>query len=114
MDIITREIGSQIPQTQQTTLGPFSLSDINALEHSFIQTIRIELMNVTLKYPSAEQIMQELSLSINMMLSKVASIKRVNVLETITDELDRNFRDKTGDIRLTNEVICIVGRKGGR
>jgi enediyne biosynthesis protein CalE5 len=119
MDIITREIGNQIPQTQQTTLGPFSLSDINALEHLFFQTgfsdIRIESVNVALKYPSAEkfvQIMQELSLSINMMLSMVASAKRVNVLEAITDELDRNFRDKkTGDIRLTNEVICIAGQR---
>ena len=120
MDIITREIGSQIPQTQQTTLGPFSLSDINALEQSFIQTgfsdIRIESVNVALKYPSAEkfvQIMQELSLSINMMLSKVASTKRVNVLEAITDELKYNYRDKkTGHIRLTNEVICIAGQRG--
>jgi enediyne biosynthesis protein CalE5 len=120
MDIITREIGSQIPQTQQTTLGPFSLSDINALEHSFIQTgfsdIRTELVDVTFELPSAEQfvqIMQELSLSINMMLSKVASVKRVNVLEAITGELDRNSRDKKTDhIRLTNEVICIAGQRG--
>ena len=120
MDIITREIGSQIPQTQQTTLGPFSLSDINALKHSFIQTgysdIRIESVNVTFKLPSAEQfiqIMQELSLSINMILSKVTSARRVDVLEAITDELDYNFRDKkTGHIRLANEVICIAGQRG--
>jgi ubiquinone/menaquinone biosynthesis C-methylase UbiE len=120
MDIITREIGSQIPQTQQTTLGPFSLSDINVLEQSFIRSgftdIRTELVDVTFELPSAKQfvqIMQELSLSINMMLSKVASVKRVNVLEAITDGLDRNFRDKkTGHIRLTNEVICIAGQRG--
>ena len=72
--------------------------------------------NVTFKLPSAKQFvqaMQELSPSINMMLSKVASVKRVNVLEAITDELDRNFRDKkTGHIRLTNEVICIAGQRG--
>ena len=56
--------------------------------------------------------MQELSLSINMMLSKVASVKRVNVLEAITDELDHNFRNqKTGHIRLTSEVICIAGQR---
>jgi hypothetical protein len=74
MNIVTREIGSQIPQTQQTMLGPFSLSDIDALKRSFIQTgfsdIRIDSVNVTLRLPSAEryvQIMQELSLSINMM-----------------------------------------------
>jgi hypothetical protein len=73
-------------------------------------------VNVTFKLPSAEQfvqIMQELSLSIKMILSKVTSVKRVNVLEAITDELDRNFRDKkTGHIRLTNEVICIAGHRG--
>lgn len=120
IDIIRREIGSQIPQTQQTTLGPFSLSDINALKYSFIQTgfsdIRVESVNATFTLPSAEQfiqIMQELSLSINMILRKVASVKRVNVLEAITDELDRNFRDKrTGHIRLNNEVICIAGQRG--
>lgn len=119
MDIITREIGSQIPQTQQTTLGPFSLSDINALKHSFIQAgfsdIKIEPLNVTFKLPSADQfvqIMQELSLPINMILSKVTSVKRINILEAITDELDRNIRDKkTGHIRLNNEVICIAGQR---
>jgi ubiquinone/menaquinone biosynthesis C-methylase UbiE len=120
MDIITREIGSQIPQTQQITLGPFSLSDINVLEQSFIRSgftnIRTELVDVTFELSSANQfvqIMQELSLSINMMLSKVASVKRVKVLKAITDELDRNFRDrKTGHIRITNEVICIAGQRG--
>ena len=120
MDIIKMEMGNLIPQTQQTTLGPFSLSDINALKELFIQTgftdIRTELVNVAFKLPSAKQFvqaMQELSPSINMMLSKVASVKRVNVLEAITDELDRNFRDKkTGHIRLTNEVICIAGQRG--
>jgi enediyne biosynthesis protein CalE5 len=120
MDIIRREMGSQIPQTQQSTLGPFSLSDINALKQSFIQTgftnVRTELVNVTFKLSSAEQFVQaiqELSLPINMVLSNTATIKRVNILEAITDELDRNYRDKkTGRIGLTNEAICIAGQRG--
>src|SRR5918995_4060014 len=49
MDIIRREIGNQIPKKQQTSLGPFSLSDINALKQMFIQTgfidISTELVN---------------------------------------------------------------------
>ena len=58
------------------------------------------------------QAMQELSPPINTMLSNAASFKRIKVLEAITDELDRNYTDKkTGHIRLTNEVICIVGQK---
>ncbi|HZA69645.1 MAG TPA: methyltransferase domain-containing protein [Nitrososphaeraceae archaeon] len=119
MNIIRREIGNQIPQTQQTSLGPFSLSDINALKQMFIQTgftnIRTGLVNVTFILPSAEQFvqaMQELSPPINMMLSNVAPVKRVKILEDITDELDRNYKDKKTDhIRLTNEVICIAGRR---
>jgi ubiquinone/menaquinone biosynthesis C-methylase UbiE len=119
MDIIRREMGSQIFQTQRTTLGPFSLSDINALKQSFIRTgfsdIRTELVNVTFKLPSAKQFvqaMQELSLPIKMMLSNIASVKRTEVLKAIADELDRSYKDKkTGHIRLNNETICIAGRK---
>ncbi|MDQ3840423.1 MAG: hypothetical protein M3297_14280 [Thermoproteota archaeon] len=121
MDIIRREIGSQIPQTQtqQTRLGPFNLSDINTLKQSFIRIgftdIRTELANVTFKLPSAKQFVQaiqELSLSINMVLNNVASVKRVKILDAITNELNHNYRDKkTGHIGLTNEVICLAGRK---
>jgi ubiquinone/menaquinone biosynthesis C-methylase UbiE len=121
MDIIRREIGSQIPQTQtqQTRLGPFSLSDINTLKQSFIRIgftdIRTELANVTFKLPSAKQFVQaiqELSLSINMVLNNVASVKRVKILDSITNEINHNYRDKkTGHIGLTNEVICLAGRK---
>jgi ubiquinone/menaquinone biosynthesis C-methylase UbiE len=122
MNIITREIGSRIPQTQQTTLGPFSLSDINALKELFIQTgftdIRTELVNVTFTLPSAKQFaqaIQELSPPINMTLNKVDSVVKVKILEVITDELNHNHKDhKTDHIILTNGTICIVGRKGGR
>jgi hypothetical protein len=119
-DIIRREIGDQILQPQQAKLEPFSLSDINALERSFIQSgftnIRTELVNVTFGLLSAEQFvqaMQELSLLINMTLNKVDFIKRAKILEAITDELNRNYKNKkTGLIRLTNETICITGQKG--
>jgi enediyne biosynthesis protein CalE5 len=122
MDIIKREMGNLIPQIQQTRLGPFSLSDINALKELFIQTgftdIRTELVNVTFKLPSAKQFvqaMQELSPTINMTLNKVDSVIRVKILEAITDELNHNHKDhKTGHIILTNATICIVGQKGGR
>jgi enediyne biosynthesis protein CalE5 len=120
MDIIRREIGSQIPQTQQMTLGPFSLSDVNTLKQSFIRTgftdIRIESANATFKLPSVEQFVQaiqELSLPINMMLNNTTPVKRVKILEAITNELNHNYKDKkTGHIRLTNEAICIAGQKG--
>jgi enediyne biosynthesis protein CalE5 len=119
MNIIRREMGNQIPQTQQTSLEPFSLSDIVALKQMFIQTgftdIRTELVNVTFNQSSAEQFvqaMQELSPPLNMILSNVAPVKRVKILEDITDELDRNYKEKkTGHIRLTNEVICIAGQR---
>jgi hypothetical protein len=73
-------------------------------------------VNVTFGLLSAEQFvqaMQELSLLINMTLNKVDSIKRAKILEAITDELNRNYKNKkTGLIRLTNETISITGQKG--
>ena len=119
MDITRKEMDIPISQRQQTTLGPFSLSDINALEQSFIRTgftdIQTELVNVSFKLPSAEQFVQaiqELSLPTNMMLSDVAPGKRAKILGAITDELNHSYKDeKTGHIRLTNETICIAGRK---
>ena len=121
MNVIRREIGSQMSQTDPSTLGPFSLSDINILEQSFIQAgfqeIRTELIDVIFELPSAEQfieIIQELNVSFNSVLSNMSTVKKAKILKAITDELDHSYIDnQTGHIRLANETICISGRKGG-
>ena len=54
-------------------------------------------MNVTFKLLSAEQfvqVMQELSLPVNMILNNTVPVKRVKILEAITYELNHNYKDK--------------------
>jgi predicted RNA binding protein YcfA (HicA-like mRNA interferase family) len=51
-----------------------------------------------------------------MMLNiNIAPVKKTEILKAITDELGFKYTDrKTSHIRLTNETICIAGRKSVR
>lgn len=98
--------------------GPFSLSDENILEDSFSKSgfkgVSIERLNMIFDFDSAEaytDFVCETAAPIQVILSNQSQEKRKEISRAIT-EAARNYADKeTGHVSLSNETICIAGKR---
>lgn len=116
MDSVLKETNS--PQPPPGTPGPFSLSDENILRNSFINSafkdVAIERMNVTLDFGSSEayaNFVHETAGPLQTMLAKQTQERRQEILESIAESARKYADNNTGTVKLSNEAICIVGRK---
>lgn len=107
------------PPPSINTPGPFSLSDENLLNDSFIKSgfedITIERLDMIFDFDSAEEYTNfvcETVAPIQTILSNHSHDKRRGILRAITDEAANRYANKdSGSVSLSNEAICIAGRK---
>jgi ubiquinone/menaquinone biosynthesis C-methylase UbiE len=107
------------PPPSINTPGPFSLSDENLLNDAFIKSgfedIAIERLDMIFDFDSAEEytnFVRETVAPIQTILSNQSHDKRKGILRAITDEAANRYANKdSGSVSLSNEAICIAGRK---
>jgi ubiquinone/menaquinone biosynthesis C-methylase UbiE len=106
------------PPPSINTPGPFSLSDENLLNDSFIKSgfenITIERLDMIFDFDSAEEYTNfvcETVAPIQTILSNHSHDKRRGILRAITDEAANRYAKDSGSVSLSNEAICIAGRK---
>jgi ubiquinone/menaquinone biosynthesis C-methylase UbiE len=117
LNIVIRETNS--PPPPANTPGPFSLSDENFLKGSFVKSgfedVTIEKLNMNFDFESAEAFTNfvcETVAPIESVLSNQSQERRTEILKAITDESANRYGNNTsGSVNLSNEAICIVGRR---
>ena len=100
------------------TPGPFSLSDVNILNDYFIKSefkgIAFETMDVTFEFDSAEsytRLTYETAGPLHAMLVNETEDRRKEILKAITESTNKYVGNSPGKIELSNEAICVVGKK---
>jgi len=117
LNIVLKETNS--PPPPANTPGPFSLSHENFLKDSFIKSgfedVTIEKLDMIFDFESAEAFTNfvcETVAPIQAVLSNQSQERRNEILKVITDKVANRHADKNlGSVKLSNEAICIAGRK---
>jgi SAM-dependent methyltransferase len=117
LNIVLKETNS--PPPPANTPGPFSLSHENFLKDSFIKSgfedVTIEKLDMIFDFESAEAFTNfvcETVAPIQAVLSNQSQERRNEILKVITDKVANRHADKnSGSVKLSNEAICIAGRK---
>jgi hypothetical protein len=98
--------------------GPFSLSNENMLMNSLIESgfkdVIIERMDVTFNFDSAEvytSFVYETAAPVQAMLANQQQERREEILKAISESAREYAENDTPNIRMSNEAICVVGRK---
>jgi len=107
------------PPPSINTPGPFSLSDENLPNDSFIKSgfedITIERLDMIFDFDSAEEYTNfvcETVAPIQTILSNQSHDKRKGILRAITEEAANRYANKdSGSVSISNKAICIAGRK---
>jgi ubiquinone/menaquinone biosynthesis C-methylase UbiE len=116
INVVMKETNS--PPPPPGTPGPFALSDENILKNSFIRPgfkdVTIERMNVTFDFDSPVDFttyVHETAGPLQAILSNQTQQRKEEILKAVT-EAARKYADKnTHTVKLSNEAICIVGKK---
>jgi ubiquinone/menaquinone biosynthesis C-methylase UbiE len=108
---------TRAPPPPPGTPGPFSLADENQLRNSLIEIgfkdVHTEHLNTVFEFDSAQdytQFQKELTAPIITMLANETKSRQDEIWNKVTDGIKR-YSDDSGHIKLSNECICIVGRK---
>jgi ubiquinone/menaquinone biosynthesis C-methylase UbiE len=108
---------TRAPPPPPGTPGPFSLADENQLRKSLIEIgfkdVHTEHLNTVFEFDSAQdytQFQKELTAPIIAMLANETKSRRDEIWNKVT-EAAKKYSDDDGHIKLSNESICIVGRK---
>jgi ubiquinone/menaquinone biosynthesis C-methylase UbiE len=116
LNTVMKETNS--PQPPPGTPGPFSLSDENNLKDSFITSgftdITIERINVVFNFDSAEDyssFVHGTAAPVRAMLANETPERREEILKAITESARKYADNNTGTVKLSNEALCIAGRK---
>lgn len=116
MNTVMKETNSPPPPAGSP--GPFSLSDENFLKNSLISSgfkgVAIERMNVTFDFGSSEayaSFVCETAGPLQAMLLKETQERRQEILKAVIESARKYADNNTGTVKLTNEAICIVGKK---
>jgi ubiquinone/menaquinone biosynthesis C-methylase UbiE len=116
LNTVMKETNS--PQPPPGIPGPFSLSDEDNLNDSFIKSgfrdITIERINVILHFDSAEDytsFVHGTAAPIRAMLANETPERREEVLNAVTQSVRKYADSSTGPVKLASEAICIVGTK---
>jgi ubiquinone/menaquinone biosynthesis C-methylase UbiE len=116
LNTVMKETNS--PQPPLGAPGPFSLSNENNLKDSFITSgfrdITIERINVVFDFDSAEDyssFVHGTAAPVRAMLANETPKRREEILKAIAESAGNYADNNTGTVKLSNEAICIVGRK---
>ena len=97
--------------------GPFSLSDVGALEQALRQAglanVHSERMVLTAEWPSAQEFVNmllDIAAPLKAMLDRQPVEKRTGVLRAIEESIAQ-YASADGTVRIPNEAICVVGHK---
>jgi ubiquinone/menaquinone biosynthesis C-methylase UbiE len=117
VNTVMKETNSPPPLSPKVP-GPFSLSDENMLKNSFIKSgfrgVSVERVNVTFEFDSAEtytSFIQETAASLHTLLTNETQERRKEILKAVTEAARKYTDDNTRSLKLTNEAICVVGKK---
>jgi ribosome-binding factor A len=88
------------------------------LKNSFIKSgfrgVSVERVNVTFEFDSAEtytSFIQETAASLHTLLTNETQERRKEILKAVTEAARKYADDNTRSLKLTNEAICVVGKK---
>lgn len=116
LNTVMKETNS--PQPPPGTPGPFNLSDEYILKDSFIKSgftdITIERINVVFDFDSAEDyssFVHGTAAPVRAMLANETPKRREEILKAITESAGKYADNNTGTVKLSNEAVCIAGRK---
>ncbi|MGH9995770.1 MAG: class I SAM-dependent methyltransferase, partial [Nitrososphaeraceae archaeon] len=116
LNTVMKETNS--PQPASGIPGPFSLSDENILTDSFVNSrftdINIDRINVVFNFNSAEDYTNFVigtAAPIRAMVANETLERRKGVLKAVTQSVRKYAANSNGKVKLSNEAICIVGRK---
>jgi ubiquinone/menaquinone biosynthesis C-methylase UbiE len=116
LNTVMKETNS--PQPPPGTPGPFNLSDEYILKDSFIKSgfidITIERINVVFDFDSAEDyssFVHGTAAPIRSMLANETPERREEILKAIAESAGKYADNNTGIVKLSNEALCIAGRK---
>lgn len=116
LNTVMKETNS--PQPPPGTPGPFNLSDEYILKDSFIKSgftdITIERINVVFDFDSAEDyssFVHGTAAPIRSMLANETPERREEILKAIAESAGKYADNNTGTVKLSNEALCIAGRK---
>ena len=115
LNTVLKETNSKLPPGN---LGPFSLSNENILNNIFIkagfENITNERMDVIFDFDSAEAFTNftyETAAPIQAILSNQTPDRRRKILKAVTEAVREYTGKGSGPVSLSNEAICIGGKK---
>lgn len=116
LNTVMKETNS--PQPPPGIPGPFSLSDENILKDLFVNSrftdINIDRINVVFNFDSAEDYTNFVigtAAPIRAMVANETPERREEVLKAVTQSVRKYADNSNGTVKLSNEAICLVGRK---
>ena len=99
------------------TPGLFSLSDENQLKNSLVKVgfkeVHTEHLNAVVEFDSAEDytlFQQSIAAPVIAMLANETKSRQDEIWSRVTNAA-KKYSDNSGHVKLSNETICIVGRK---
>jgi ubiquinone/menaquinone biosynthesis C-methylase UbiE len=105
------------PAPAPGTPGPFNLADENQLRDTFIKAgfkdVNTERIDAVFEFNSAEdftQYQQAIAAPVIAMLANETKSMQDEIWNKVTDGV-KKYSDDSGRIKLSNECICIVGKK---
>ena len=87
---------------------------MNSLIESGFKDVIIERMDVTFNFDSAEvytTFVYETAAPVQAMLANKQQERREEILKAISESAREYAENDTANIRMSNEAICVVGRK---
>jgi ubiquinone/menaquinone biosynthesis C-methylase UbiE len=115
-NIIQKETNTQPPAAN--TPGPFTLSDENFLKDSFsksgFEDVIIERWDMIFDFDSAEaytNFVYDTAPPVQALLSNQSPERRKEILKAVTEAASKYSDKSSGSVSLSNEAICIVGKK---
>jgi ubiquinone/menaquinone biosynthesis C-methylase UbiE len=116
LNTVMKETNS--PQPPPGIPGPFNLSNENILKDTFIKSgfidITIERINVVFDFDSAEDyssFVHGTAAPVRAMLANETPKRREEILKAIAESSGKYADNNTGTVKLSNEALCITGRK---
>jgi SAM-dependent methyltransferase len=116
LDTIVKETNS--PPPPANTPGPFSLSDENSFKDTLIKSgfedVAIERLDIIFDFDSADtftNFVYETASPVQAILSNQSQERRKEILRAVTEAASRYVDKSSGSVRVSNEAICIVGKK---
>jgi ubiquinone/menaquinone biosynthesis C-methylase UbiE len=118
LDTAFSTVRRYVGTTQASNIpGPFSLSDANALQHSFVQAgfrdVHIEKLTVTFSFESPEsytRFQQAIAAPIHAMISRETEERKKEIWQAITQAV-LQYAGSDNLVNLNNEVICVTARR---